>query len=1054
MKKVILTSMLLFVGILTMGIAQAQTVSGTVTEENGPLPGASVVVKGTSNGTSTDFDGNYTLNNVPSDAVLVFSYVGFSTQEIAVGGRSSIAVTMATDNALDEVVLIGYGSTRIKDATGSVAVVSSEEFNTGVIASPEQLLQGKVAGVSISEASGEPGAAINFNIRGSNSIRSGNNPLFVVDGVPLGGGGAPAVGVGGVGGANARNPLSFLNPNDIESISILRDASATAIYGARAANGVVLIQTKAGRGARKGVWEFNTSLSTSFAPRTFDLLNADEFREGRIETEQFGIAPLSLDGGENNNFQEFALRTASSRRTDLSYSKNWGTGNIRTSVTYSNQNGIIQQLAQERIAGRVNVAQKFLDDKLSVDFQGTISRVNDTQAPLSGGAGSVGDFFSASLTTNPTLSLDPDATFGFENRFNPANLIENFRSVLNNTRFLANLSVGYQFTPELSAKVFGSYDYSDGQAIAAFTPEVFGVANISGFGDVQFNTLENENTQLDITINFVKEWGNFKLDLLGGYSFQRFDRNGFNSQGRGLRTSNLDAIFDNVENQFDIVSDAIGQDFQQFGFDTGGQNFFGTFNPNAANQEDIFPNFDLPGFERLLDAYTALLFDNSDDFVSFFLRSNFSFAEDKYNLTATARYDGSTLFGEDNQFDFFPSAAFAWNLHNEDFVGENVSTLKIRAGAGLVGNSQGLTFGNAFFRQNRQFTGFNGATTINGPGIQFIGNNEPDLQFETTFDLNLGVDFGFNNDRFNGSFNIYRRATDDLLLPQVIPAPQVQGVEAVFGNIDEGTVINQGVELQLGYDFVQTDDWTFGANFNISYNDNELQDFTVETPNGTEDAPLIQAGPINGNGLTNAFAQAIGNNQPLFSFFTAPFEGLDDDGNPVFGEAGFSDRSALPSLNGGLSLYASYKNWSLNTFFNYQGDFYVYNATDLALFSPGNFAQTQNVPQSTLNAILGGENVAGTVAVSDRFLERGDFLRLQNATLAYDWPLSDDNFLDALRLSITGQNLFLITGYSGLDPEVSVNTGFINAQAVPTRGIDLAQVPRPTTITLGLNARF
>jgi len=283
MKKVLLKSMLLFVAILCMGIANAQTVSGTVSEENGPLPGASVVVKGTTNGTSTDFDGNYTLNNVPSDAVLVFSYVGFATQEIAVGGRSSISITMAPDNALDEVVLIGYGSTRIKDATGSVAVVGSEDFNTGVIASPEQLLQGKVSGVTISEASGEPGAAINFNIRGSNSIRSNNDPLFVIDGIPLGGGGAPGVGVGGIGGANPRNPLAFLNPNDIESISILKDASATAIYGARAANGVVLIQTKSGRSARKGVWELNTSVSTSTSRSEYDLLSADEFRAARAD---------------------------------------------------------------------------------------------------------------------------------------------------------------------------------------------------------------------------------------------------------------------------------------------------------------------------------------------------------------------------------------------------------------------------------------------------------------------------------------------------------------------------------------------------------------------------------------------------------------------------------------------------------------------------------------------------------------------------------------------------------------------------------------------------
>jgi len=350
--------------------------------------------------------------------------------------------------------------------------------------------------------------------------------------------------------------------------------------------------------------------------------------------------------------------------------------------------------------------------------------------------------------------------------------------------------------------------------------------------------------------------------------------------------------------------------------------------------------------------------------------------------------------------------------------------------------------------------GFQGPTDLNEPGGNtFLGNNNPDLRFETTLDFNVGVDFGFNNDRLNGSFNVYRRETDDLLLTQTLAAPGVGGIPTIFSNLEDGTVVNQGVEIALGYDFVQTDDWYFGANFNIAFNDNELEDFVGS----------IDAGPINGNGLTNAFAQRLEGGQPLFSFFTARFEGFDGDGNPIFADLDgngvgdpvldreFSDRSALPTVTGGLSLNASYKNWSLSTFFNYQGGFYVYNATENALFSAGNFLQAQNVIQSTLSS---GENLGASTTVSDRFLEKGDFVRLQNATLSYDWPLTEENFLDGLRLSLTGQNLFLITDYSGLDPEVSVNTGNLNASAIPSRGIDLAQVPRPRTFTLGLNARF
>ena len=1051
MKKVLLTKVFLLVAVLFTGVSFAQTVTGTVSEANGPLPGASVVVKGTSNGASTDFDGNYSLNNVHNDATLVFSDVGFATQEVAVNGQSTVNVTMDTNNALEEIVLIGYGTTTLKDATGTVAVVTAKDFNGGVIASPEQLIQGKTSGVTISEASGEPGAAINFNIRGVNSIRSGNDPLFVVDGIPLGAGGAPGANIGGIGGSNARNPLSFLNPNDIESISILKDASATAIYGARAANGVVIIQTKAGRGASKGVWELNSSVSRGRARTEYDLLTATEFREAR---EDLGLTP-ALNGGASSDFQDFLLQTATSRRTDLSYSKNWGTGNIRASGTYSNQNGLIVTNAQERIAGRVNLSQKFLDDKLKLDFQGTISRVNDTQVPSSGQAGSVGDFVSSALTTNPSFPIDPDATAGFENRFNPANLLENFRSIANSDRYLANISLGYDFTPEFSAKVFASYDYSDGQIISALAPDVFGVNNVSGVGDVQFNNIVNENTQLDLTLNYKKEIGSFGLDILAGYSYQEFDRNGFFSQGRGVGTNNLDGIFNRVEDQFEIVENAIGRDFAQFGYDDDSA-VVGINNFSDPDMPFIFE--DLPNFNRLLQAYTASTFDNFDEFQSVFVRANLSFAGNKFLLTATARYDGSTLFGEDEQYSFFPSGAFAWNLHEEDFTGDNVSTLKLRVGYGITGNSQGLSFGNAILRQRISAQGFQSATDLTDPGaIQFLGSNEPNLKFEETTDINVGLDFGFNQDRLNGSINLYRKETDDLLLQRTVPAPAFGGIQTVFGNLEDGTVINQGVEIAIGYDFVQTEDWHFGANFNIAFNDNELQDYTG--------APLDFA-PINGNGLTNAFAQQLANDQPLSSFFLARFEGLDGNGDPIFADINgdgvgdsvldreFSDRSAVPTVTGGLGLNASYKNWSLSTFLNYQGGFYVYNATDNALFSAGNFLQSQNVTQSVINSLNNGENIAASTTVSDRFLEEGDFVRLQNATLAYDWPVSGEGVLDALRLSLTGQNLFLITGYSGLDPEVSVNTGFLNAAAIPARGIDLAQIPRPTTFTLGLNARF
>lgn len=1047
MKKVLLKSMLLFAAILFIGTSYAQTVSGTVLEEGGPLPGANVVVKGTSNGATTDFDGNYSLNNVANDAVLVFSYVGYSSQEVAVGGRSTVNVTMASDNALEEVVLIGYGSTTIKDATGTVAVVQSEDFVQGVISSPEQLIQGKTSGVQITETSGEPGAGVNFNIRGSNSIRSGNNPLFVIDGVPLAGGGAPTGGVGTIGGGAARNPLAFLNPNDIESISILKDASSTAIYGSRGANGVVIIQTKGGRGNQSGVWELNSSVSSATAPNTFDLLGRSRYLQA---LDDFGNDSQLLDFGGNTDWQDYYTRNAFSRRTDLSYSKSYDGGNVRASFGYSNQNGVVLATGQERITGRLNAQHRFFDDKLTLDFQGTVSRVNDRQAPISGTAGSTGDFIGASITGNPTWPIDPNFNPG-SNLINPVNLLANYKSRSNTSRFLGNLSAAYKITDELTAKVTGGYDYSDGKTISVFSPAVLGINQVSGLGDGQFNTQENTNTLLEATLNFKKDFGNSKLDVVGGFSYQKFDRNGIFAGGRGFTSNNLDGLSNQMEDTFNTVSNSISGDFQQFGYDAN-RAFVSRLNTDAAPGSEF--TFDpLAGnFSRSIAAYHATTYDNFDELQSYFVRGNYTIA-DKYIITATVRADGSTLFGEDNKTGIFPSGAFAWQLHEEDFVGDNVSTLKLRLGVGVVGNSEGLSFGNSLLRTGLVGIGFNGDGTITDPGTRFLGNNNPELQWESTTDFNVGIDFGFNNDRLSGSFNLYRKETDNLLLTRELAAPQQTGITTIFSNLNDGTIVNQGVELALAYDFVDTEDWGFSASFNIAYNQNEVLDTQGQ----------ISLGPINGNGLTGAFAQLLEAGQPLFSFYVAEFTGFDSNGFPTYRDVNgdgigdpdsdktFVDKSALPDIIGGLSLTARYKNFNLSTFFTGQAGLYVYNGTDNAFFTAGGIAIGKNVTEA---AITSGEDGAASTAVSDRFLEKGDFLRMQNATLSYDWPLSGNGALDGLRLSLTGQNLFVLTGYSGLDPEVSVNTGTVNASAIPSRGIDYASYPRPRTFTLGVNARF
>ncbi|NNK76486.1 MAG: SusC/RagA family TonB-linked outer membrane protein, partial [Maribacter sp.] len=445
MKTSFLKYLLIAGALLSFSLSLAQDVSGNVSDVNGPLPGVSVLEKGTTNGTQTDFDGNYSLHNVANEATLVFSYVGYRSVEVPVNGKSTLSVTLEEDSeALEEVVIIGYGTLKAKDATGAVTTVTAEDFNLGVIASPEQLIQGKIAGVNIQQTSGEPGAGIFINIRGSNSIRSNNNPLFVVDGIPLSRENTAPSGNTGVGETSVRNPLNFLNPYDIESISILKDASTTAIYGSRGANGVVIITTKSGKAASEGVLQFSTSLSIASPAREYDLLNRSEFLSA---VTQFGGDAGSVDFGANTDWQDYVTRTAVSQSQNLSYANNYEKGNVRANFGYTTQNGIVAKTDLERITGRLNWKHRFLEDKLEVGIQTSVSRVNDETAPLSGEAGFRGDILGAAYSANPTWPSDPDFTDGGTQIF-PANLLAYSQNRTNTNRFLINVSAEYQFTPE------------------------------------------------------------------------------------------------------------------------------------------------------------------------------------------------------------------------------------------------------------------------------------------------------------------------------------------------------------------------------------------------------------------------------------------------------------------------------------------------------------------------------------------------------------------------------------------------------------------------------
>ena len=1020
MKITLLKSLLLVGAFLCFGLAKAQTVSGTVSDASGPLPGASVLVKGTTNGTQTDFDGNYTLNNVESSATLVFSYIGFKSMEVAVNGRTTISITLEEDaQALDEVIIIGYGTTTVKDATGAVSSVSSEDFNGGIISSPEQLIQGKTAGVQISQSSGEPGAGIALRIRGTGSVRGNNSPLFVIDGVPVSNESVSASGADiGTGSSGAKNPLNFLNPNDIESMSILKDASATAIYGSRGANGVVVITTKSGKGGGEGQWNFSTNLNIAEVANTYDLLSSDEF-----------IARGGSNLGGSTDWQSYLFRTSASTDNNLSYSQNYGNGNIRATFGYTKQFGVIENTDLERITGRINLNQRFFDDKLKVGVQTTISRINDRAPFISRTSGSTGDLLAATYYSNPTLSADP--TINTAPDRNPANLLNNYDDNTNTDRFLGNLSLDYSLTDELSVKLNLGLDTSNSTRGQVVGPGILGIDNgAQNNGRAAVSNLDSENKLMEITVNYAKEFENSKFDALAGYSFQDFNRKGQNILGQGYGASGLNEIAASTRDTY-FATRNLASNYQGYGI--------GTFqnDPDAGDQFRILglqPNVNqtvgaLPSIP--IDAFSVDTFNNTNELQSFFGRVNYSY-NDKYLFTGTVRADGSSRFGGNNKYGIFPSAAFAWKLNQEDFVNEETfSTLKLRLSWGITGNQDGLGYGQFVNRTRWNGLGIQANSQLTAPATSEVAFANPDLKWESTAQYGLGIDFGFSLDRFTGSIDLYRKETTDILLN--LPAVQPATTPFVFQNVD-GTIVNQGIELGLDYDIIATEDFRWNANFNISYNQNELTNYA---------GPNIQAGNLYGQGLTGTTSQVLTNGKSLYTYNLR----LVDENFNVDTDPTILDKAGLPKIVSGLSTSTSYKNWDASLFFSGQFGFYVYNNTANALFAAPQIGSRNN-----LQSVVDNNVTLSATNPSTFFLEKGDFVRLQTASISYNVPLSGDGMFKSLRLSAVGQNLFLITDYSGLDPEVS--TSDIPANGLPSASIDYLSYPRPRTYSFGINATF
>lgn len=1029
--------------VVTTAWSQSTTVTGKVTsaDDGTGIPGVNVVEKGTNNGTATAADGSYSIN-VSSDATLVFSFVGFRTQEVPVSGRSSVNVTLEPDvTALSEVVVIGYGEVTQRDATGAVTSVQSEDFNSGVISSPEQLIQGKTAGVQITSATGNPGAGVQLRIRGTTSIRSNNNPLFVVDGVPLSGGTQPSSADVGYGTIADTNPLNFLNPADIESISILKDASATAIYGSRGANGVVIITTKRGKGS-KGTFELASNVSVSSPANRYDLLNREEFLDA---VEQFGGDRAARDAGADTDWQDFITRTSVSHKQNLSYSQGFPTASIRASLGYENQQGILEHSYMKRLTGKVNAMKSLLDNKLNLDLSTTFSRLNREDPPISGNAGFAGDLLGAAYSANPTWPTDPDFNTGGQR--SPANMLKYYQSLGDNDRILVNFSADYKLNNSLTAKATYGLDKSVGERVTLLSGNALnGGDGVQNYGQGQLNENRTTSNLLELTLNHNKTVGNVTMDIVLGYSVQSFRDKYFWATGRGFPDySTFDAMESDLRASYkaaNAAARALYSDYNNWGVANellnGAQASGGFVSGIDFSERTLEQSYFNRPAGVTTEAIGANFYDHTDYLQSYFGRGNFTFNE-KFLVTATLRVDGSSKFGSDNRYGFFPSGAIAWRMDQEDFMPDALSTFKLRLGYGVVGNQDGLGYGDFRRRERYADVSVNSSRQITVPGTETRGSIEPGLKWESTTQTSVGIDFGFLSDRLSGSVDYYVKNTTDLLLRRIALQPSLEVL--VFDNLD-ATVLNKGWEFSLSYAAVETRNSAFNISGNISHNTNELQDF----------AGLLNAGTIYGQGLTGAYAQRLAGGYPLFSYHLRKFEGFDENGQPIGDEQVFVGKSALPTWNGGLSLDARYKKFDLAMYFSGQFGHYIYNNTRNAFFTAGSINNARNV---TTDVPSSGESGAAEASVSTRFLEKGDYIRMQTLTLGYTVPMAEGSVLRNFRVYFNAQNLFVITDYTGLDPEVSTNPADNNLlNNLPTAGIDYGAYPRPRTFTLGINAAF
>lgn len=973
---------ILLVGFSTVSWGQVE-ITGTVTDESGaPLLGANVLIVGTSKGVVTDFDGNFAIQASEGD-VLEISYVGMMTQKVVIGTDSKFNITLLTDaSALDEVVVVGYGTQKIKDVTGAVNRVTSEDFNKGVVTNAGQLIQGKAAGVNVTSSSGEPGSGQRIVIRGQGTIRQGSGPLFVLDGFPLG--------LAGTG--SGESPLNFINPDDIETIDILKDASATAIYGARGANGVVIITTKKGKAGISKV-SVSSSLGFSTLARKLPVFDADEFRQ------QVSAIPGNelIDGGGSTDWQDELTRTAITQNYNLAMSGGTDKLNYYASLGLQDLEGIVYNSGLKRTSARINVTQKLLKDRLKIDYNLSTSITEQSRNNNLG------------YTTNPTFNAyTDDGEINNPLIWNNPLLHNKYNGDFSESRkILFNIAPSYEIIDGLVYKLNVGYENEASdrdQQIIANTER-----NDLGFLRQSFGNFENTLVENYLTYTFDVHEHN--LSLLVGHSYQK--------------TSIRNRAW------------SIGE----FPPDTG---------IDPRNNPGLGGSLNLTDNRPSGSTY-------EDELQSFFGRANWSF-KDRYLLTATVRADGSSKFGKNNKYGVFPSFAGAWRLIEEDFMANSsvFSDLKLRAGWGQTGNQEipGKITKESFTVSNS--SGASYPIDQNGPypvGSVYTRFANPNIQWEVSTQSNIGVDFGLLDGSLTGTIDYFHKVSDNILL-EVVPADPIQVGETFWTNIPEMTIVNKGLEVALDYSKRNYEGFSYGLGVNVTFIDNEVKNSPFS---------FLTTGRATGAGLTDATINGFVNGSPIASFYMKEFLGIGPDGFSEFadldGDGVITDfdrkivGSALPDITYNFYTNLGYKRLDLALNFNGVSGNKIYDHTAMSNFYKTQLSKSNNTTSEATE--FPEESNINAAAVSTRYLKDGSYLRLNNLTLGYSFDTKSmawsSEWINELRLSFTGQNLFVITNYDGYDPEVNTDSSIGGVQSF---GIDNSAYPKSKSFVFGVTVTF